>query len=106
MSIVRQPNGLYAVFSPITNNFVLTDSNRSELIEFYLEDERDSVTTFVDHRLKLIVEMGAVTAWERALRIIERTHGKEARKAFEGLEEKEMENGESEAEKEADRTGD
>jgi len=114
MSIVRQPNGLFAVFSPIVDNFVLVDADRDRLIEYFMEDERDSVVTFVDQRLKLIEEgsdqgaiVGAVTTWERALETIEQAHGAEERRTFEGLEQ-EKENGEeaSRAEEQVDRAGD
>ena len=50
--IIRQPNGLYAVFSSFTDTWILNDATRDDLIGYYAEkaakDARESTVRLLD----------------------------------------------------------
>lgn len=45
--IIKQPNGLYCVYSSIVDDFVITDASPEEIIGHWSEIERDKITAKV-----------------------------------------------------------
>lgn len=46
--IVKQPNGLFAVWSSVVDDFTVVDCTRDELIEEFLLEYRRQITAYVD----------------------------------------------------------
>ncbi len=65
-----QPNGKYAVFSTIVDDFILLDATRDEYIEFELDNKRKDLEQHIDN-----LET-PYPSWDDAIRIIELVHGK------------------------------
>ena len=78
--IIKQPNGLYAVWSSIVDSFVLVDATPEELIEEWLSDERERISKFITRKIKEI-ENGEpayrqfTMTYEQALATHKRVHG-------------------------------
>lgn len=51
-SVVKQPDGLFAVFSTVSDTFEVTDATEEELIQFLIEDE----LTWIRARVAATVE--------------------------------------------------
>lgn len=57
-----QPNGEWAVYSTVAEEFVLEDATREEVLEFYLSQERREIERMLDgvedgsHRTRLSYE--------------------------------------------------
>lgn len=49
---VPQPNGLVALFSTVSDGFVLVDATEDEAVEHLLEDARDQVRSHVRRQLE------------------------------------------------------
>ena len=54
--IIKQPNGRYAVWSTIIDDFICMDVDRDELIEMFVEKERRNITERVDRKLGMIAD--------------------------------------------------
>jgi len=70
--IIKQPNGLYAVFSSIVDGFILTNAYPSEIIEEFVEEHREKITedvtnicTKLDRNEKPYYQF--TMSWEEAL---------------------------------------
>lgn len=80
--IIKQPNGYYAIFSTIVDNFTVVDCSRDDLIEEFMERERELITQKVD-RILAALEAGEkpynqfTMSWEEALETIREVHGTE-----------------------------
>lgn len=79
--IVKQPNGLFAVWSSIVDNFVITDATPEEIIEEWSEREarriRVDVTEWVA-RLNAGKRGGSFTkSYDECLDLIREVHGRE-----------------------------
>jgi hypothetical protein len=81
--VVKQPNGLYAIFSSICDDFVLLDANREEILEELIFrngadadlkalDRADADQ--IDHRKNM--KSDGLNRWRDALDLIEAVHGK------------------------------
>lgn len=53
-SIVKQPNGLYAVFSSVVDDFVATDATEEELIEMLIQEQKDRITEEVHNTVRIL----------------------------------------------------
>ena len=47
--IVKQPNGKYAIWSSIVDDFILVNATPEEIIEDWSDDERKRITNRVQH---------------------------------------------------------
>lgn len=54
--IVKQPNGLYAIWSSVVDSFTLYDATRGEIIEELVSDETRRITEMVD---RVIADLNA-----------------------------------------------
>ena len=80
--IIKQPNGGYAVFSTIVDDFILLDATEKDIINERLETERERITKDV-HDVIEKLEAGTkpyyqfTQTWEEALDTIREVHGEE-----------------------------
>lgn len=80
--IVKQPNGLYAVWSSIVDSVIVYDATPDEIIEFYQLEEmkrlRDGVLEAIAALERGEKPSGQFTkSWEDCLHWIEVVHGKD-----------------------------
>lgn len=50
--IIKQPNGKYCVFSSIVDNIIYYDMTPGEIIEAYVEEEKESIKERVDKAIE------------------------------------------------------
>jgi len=79
--IIKQPNGLYAIWSTIVDNFIMTDATPEEYVDFRIEEETQRIKKDLKEIFEKI-EKGeryhhTVYQWEEALKVLEEIHGKE-----------------------------
>lgn len=78
--IIKQPNGLYAQFSSIVDDFVMYDATPEEILEDWVEDYKSSTKEKLD---KIIKELDAggrpyyqfTKTLDEALDTIKEVHG-------------------------------
>jgi ADP-ribosylglycohydrolase len=75
-NIVQQPNGLYSVFSSIVDDFIIVDATIDEIVEAYIEDEREKIKWRVENELERMKKHVSFS-YEDALHTIELVHGKQ-----------------------------
>ena len=68
--VVKQPNGLLAVWSTIVDNFIIEDATRSELIEEFLKEERKKIEELIDTPSRLSYDdcLGRIERKENAIK--------------------------------------
>lgn len=80
--IVKQPNGQYAVFSSIVDDFVLVDATPEEIIEEYVANQRRSIEQDVREVIEKL-ESGQkpyyqfTRTFEECVQVIRDLHGTE-----------------------------
>lgn len=78
--IIKQPNGKYAVFSSIVDNFILFNCSKHDLITYYIEKEAENIKKDITEKV-MQVELGEkpyaqfTKTWEEALERIDTVHG-------------------------------
>lgn len=75
-TIIEQPDGLYSVYSSVIDDFVYINSTIDEIIEAYIEDERENIkyrVAFEVERMKKYPT--SVMTYEEALKRIKEVHG-------------------------------
>lgn len=81
--IIKQPNGLFAVFSTIVDNFLVYNKTKEQLKKFYLRMERARINKEIDEIVEKI-EKGVSPyyqfsmTFEQAVEEIQENHGKQA----------------------------
>lgn len=79
-SIVEQPDGKYALFSTIVDDFIVCDLTEEELIEFCAQEaydrEKESLVTAFALRKEQKNAPGFWCSWEEANKQINEIHGK------------------------------
>jgi hypothetical protein len=70
--IIKQPDGLYAVFSSVVDAFILLDCTRDDLIEHFMEQEKRNIVRTVDQKLGMLDKGEAAyyqftMTWDEAL---------------------------------------
>ena len=68
--IIKQPNGLFAVWSTITDSLIMTDATPEDIIEKELDDAEESVRKYVYKAVKALNEQGHYMHfrnWEEAI---------------------------------------
>jgi len=84
-TVVKQPNGKYAVFSSIVDDFVIVDADKQELIDSDIEEARERITAKYDEMFEFF-DNGEVAprymnfhmTWDEALERVVDVHGEEA----------------------------
>jgi len=79
--IIKQPNGLYAIYSSICDNFVFINATPDDIVECWLEEEKERIYIKID---KIIAKLEAgekpyyqfTLTWDEACDSIKETHGK------------------------------
>lgn len=90
--VVRQPNGLYAVFSTIVDHFTVTDATADELVGYFegqmsRDDAQAKVLRGVQDDCTHVCERAAddgLNRWRDALETVRAVHGEAAAKVVEG----------------------
>lgn len=54
--IIQQPNGKFAVWSSIVNDFVLEDATVGEIIEEWVQEKREQIETDVTEKCKALLK--------------------------------------------------
>lgn len=78
--IILQPDGRFAVFSTIVNDFILLDATVEEVIESRVAEEREKITASV-HKIAARLSKGEAvyhqftTTWDETIKLIEKQHG-------------------------------
>ncbi len=78
--IVKQPDGLYSVWSTIVDDFVYTDCTKEDLIQGFLEEEKERIIDSVNRQLNDI-EQGNTNQFTKTygecLKRIKELHGED-----------------------------
>ena len=77
--ILKQPNGKYAVWSTIVDNFIIKNCTRDQLVEFYICSQREMIENSIDEKLERIekgIKLNLENTMEDCLRRIKIIHGK------------------------------
>lgn len=74
--IYKQPNGLYAIWSSIVDNFVLLDATPEDLVRNFMEVFERDIREMVKHRL-IDLEVGGPETWEDRVHWVGVIHGPE-----------------------------
>lgn len=80
--IIKQPNGLFAIWSSVVDNFIVLNYTAQQIVDKYIEEEKKRITESVANDIKLL-EAGEspyyqfTKTWDGALQSIEIYHGKE-----------------------------
>ena len=78
-SIVKQPNGFYAVWSSVVDDFIVIDASAEEIISEYVTDAIKEIEVRVNAEIENIEEKGkSHRTFEECIRIIKSVHGKDA----------------------------
>lgn len=85
--IIQQPDGKFAVWSTVVDDFTLLDAKPSEIIEYFLEAEREVLTPRVqDICYRLSLQNGSkpyhqfTMSWEEACALRDRIHARRQKK--------------------------
>lgn len=86
MTIIKNPNGTYSVWSGIVNNFTYINISKEFYIKIILEECKNNLNKVFEKVDKGIKHgIGIEYTLEERLEIIEKVHGKERRKEVEKL---------------------
>lgn len=81
--IIKQPNGTYAIWSSVVDSFIVTDCTQADLVEHFLERERDSIER---HVTRVLDDLNAgkppyaqfTLTFDEAVQTIRELHGNDA----------------------------
>lgn len=80
--IIKQPNGLYCVFSSVVDNFVMYDADVEGLIEEQVEEFRKRITAGITKTCRRLDEGDKTVyhqftmSFDEACEMVKRLHGK------------------------------
>ena len=88
--IIRQPNGKFAIWSTIIDNFIMWDATEEEYIAFRIEEETERIKVEIPEIIKKLNSGERVGyydyTWESSLERIKEVHGeKEVAKILDGV---------------------
>ena len=83
--IIKQPNGKYAIFSSIVDDFVFANATAKEMIDFCVEEEASKIRESIKHIIDMLDKNEKpyhqfTMNWEEALDTIKEVHGEEGLK--------------------------
>lgn len=81
--IIKQPDGLYAIFSTNVDDFIVLDATKDEIIEEFVEEEKERLQKKIKDVEKIIEKVDAgskpyhqfTKTWEDCLETIKEVHG-------------------------------
>ncbi len=81
--IVKQPNGLYAIWSSVVDSFVSVDNTPAEIVEAMIAGERERIQTRVDNIIALLDKGGSpyhqfTQTFDECLSTMRELHGEES----------------------------
>ena len=81
--IIKQPNGKYAVWSSIVDDFVYADGDVDGLISFYMHEAKDRITRDVKEIISKLEKKQKpyyqfTMSFEMAIKTIQENHGENA----------------------------
>jgi hypothetical protein len=77
--IIKQPDGKYALFSTISDGFLIRDTTPEGIVEFLMEDSRRDLQEYVDQVIEKL-DAGRrpyyqfTLSWKEAVKLDERNH--------------------------------
>jgi hypothetical protein len=74
--VTKQPNGNYAIFSTISDDFLCLDADKDGLVDVFMKQEKQRIIDHVDWCLKQL-ETDKEDKWKNALKQVKAIHGKE-----------------------------
>lgn len=79
--IIKQPNGKYALWSGVVDNFTALDCSPQDITDTYIEEETKRITKNVNDIIGKLEQGEAAyyqftNSWEECLTIIQAIHGK------------------------------
>ncbi len=79
--IIKQPDGRYAVWSTIVDNFILIDATPQEIVDIWADEEKMRIEIRVFEIVKELDKNGKsyhqfTKSWDDALETIKALHGK------------------------------
>jgi len=76
--IVKQPNGLYCIFSSIVDDVIVYDATPEELIKFRIEEETETIKKYITETIKSLNEGNSRSMpYEELCRIVKIHHNKD-----------------------------
>jgi hypothetical protein len=81
--IIKQPDGLFAVWSSVVDNFIMVNCTPQEIIDEYVKDETERIAKSVTEDIQAIENgekpyLQFTKTWDEALVSIEDHHGQKA----------------------------
>lgn len=78
--IIKQPDGKYAIFSSVVDDFVALNCEPQDIIDMWLEEEKQRIERMVAEEVRKLNDPKArlrhtQVSWEEALRIRKDVHG-------------------------------
>ena len=78
--IIMQPNGKYAIWSSIVDNFILLDAEPEEIVEEFLSSAKQGIKFETDRIFKALNKGDRpyyqfTKTWEEAIKEVKRVHG-------------------------------
>jgi len=78
--IIKQPNGLYCIYDTTIDDIVLHNASKEELVEYYINQSKITITNNVEHSLKKLNNNEQKSlfrlSYNEAIETIEQIHGK------------------------------
>lgn len=79
--IIKQPNGLYGIWSSVVDHFIMYDCTPEDIIEEWVDDARKRITQGVQ---ETVAELDAgekpyyqfTMTWDEAIQFARKVHGK------------------------------
>lgn len=89
-SVIKQPNGNYAIFSTVVDDFIMVNATKQELIDADIEEAREKINEKYDEMFEYF-DKGEVApryvnshmTWDEAIACVVSVHGEEAAKQSE-----------------------
>lgn len=80
--IIKQPNGLYAQWSSVVDDFVMIDATRQDIIDDWLDDSRREITESVNKVIDALDRGDKpyhqfTMSWDEAIKESIERHGKD-----------------------------
>lgn len=85
--VIKQPDGKYAIFSSIVDNFIAVNATKEEVFDFFIEESIEDIKRTIGDKIKILEEGGKpyhqfTMTFDEALDTIQNQHGKEKKEAM------------------------
>jgi hypothetical protein len=83
--VIRQPNGNYAVFSTVVDDFIIVNATKQELIDEDIKEAKETIQQKYDEMFEYFDDgkepphylVGSPLTWEEAMERVTDVHGEE-----------------------------